>query len=76
MSYFITFLEGINLIYIALPASSAACFSILFCGQNTQDNKRKTFVNAVGFVAGFTVVYITMGVFAGFIEKHCSSIKR
>ncbi len=69
MSYFITFLEGIISFISPCLLPLLPVYLSYFAGQNTQDNKRKTFVNAVGFVAGFTVVYITMGVFAGFIGK-------
>lgn len=69
MDYFITFLEGIIAFISPCLLPLLPVYVSYFVGQNSQDNKRRTLINALGFVAGFTVVYTTMGIFAGFIGK-------
>ncbi len=69
MDYFITFLEGIIAFISPCLLPLLPVYISYFAGQNAQDAKRRTLINALGFVAGFTIVYTTMGIFAGFIGK-------
>jgi cytochrome c-type biogenesis protein len=36
-----------------------------FAGQQTEQNKHKTLTNAIGFVLGFSLLFIALGAFAG-----------
>ncbi len=38
-----------------------------FTGQNNDGKKATTIINAIGFVVGFTIVFITLGAFAGVV---------
>jgi cytochrome c-type biogenesis protein len=38
-----------------------------FAGQNITGNKKVTVTNAIGFVLGFTLVFVSLGAFAGAI---------
>jgi len=67
MDYLLTFLEGIIAFISPCLLPLLPVYVSYFAGQNA--SKRRTLLNALGFVAGFTVVYTTMGIFAGFIGK-------
>ena len=45
-----------------------------FAGQDLKGEKKKTFINALGFVLGFTIVFVSMGALAGtvggFLRKY------
>jgi len=66
MDYILIFLEGIVAFISPCLLPLLPVYISYFAGQNTQDDKSRTLINALGFVAGFTVVYSTMGVFAGY----------
>lgn len=70
MDYIITFLEGIITFISPCLLPLLPVYISYLAGQNAQDDKKRTMINALGFVAGFTVVYTTMGIFAGFIGKN------
>ena len=42
-------------------------YILYFAGEGAQGRLRKTLINAAGFVLGFTIVFILLGVFAGTI---------
>lgn len=69
MNYLITFLEGIVSFISPCLLPLLPVYISYFAGQNTQDNKKRTLLNALGFVTGFTVVYTAMGVFAGLVGE-------
>ena len=72
MQYTIAFLEGIiTFISPCLLPMLPIYISYFVNGEN---NRRKTFQNALGFVLGFTLVFITLGAFASgigrFVQQH------
>ncbi|HZK26432.1 MAG TPA: cytochrome c biogenesis CcdA family protein [Thermoclostridium sp.] len=67
MDYLITFLEGIITFISPCLLPMLPVYISYFAGQDSQGNKRKTFVNALGFVLGFTIVFVSMGALAGII---------
>lgn len=69
MDYIITFLEGIIAFISPCLLPLLPVYVSFFAGQNAQNDKKRILINALGFVAGFTVIYTTMGIFAGFIGK-------
>ena len=65
MQYVISFLEGI--ITFISPCILPMLPVYISYFANGQNNRKKTVVNALGFVAGFTIVFVCMGAFAGAI---------
>ena len=64
MQYFISFLEGI-ITFISPCLLPMLPIYISYFGGGGQRNTRKTLSNALGFVLGFTVVFVAMGALAG-----------
>lgn len=67
MQYILLFLEGI-ITFISPCLLPMLPIYISYFAAN-EANGRKTLMNAFGFVLGFTVVFITMGAFAGIIGR-------
>lgn len=64
MEYLITFLEGIISFISPCILPMLPIYISYFVGQE-EKNKKKTFINSIGFVVGFTIVFVLLGVFAG-----------
>ena len=63
MQYFLLFLEGIiTFISPCLLPLLPVYVSFFAAGES---NKRKSVINSLGFVLGFTIVFIVLGAFAG-----------
>lgn len=63
MQYLLLFLEGIiTFISPCLLPMLPVYISYFAAGES---DRRKAFVNSIGFVLGFTVVFVAMGAFAG-----------
>lgn len=66
MQYVISFLEGIiTFVSPCLLPLLPVYISYFAGGQAEVRDKRKTLVNALGFVSGFTLVFVLLGAFAG-----------
>lgn len=63
MSYFVAFLEGI--ITFISPCILPMLPLYISYFANGENDKRKTAVNAGGFILGFTIVFVLLGAFAG-----------
>lgn len=63
MSYFVAFLEGI--ITFISPCILPLLPLYISYFANGENNKKKTALNALGFILGFTVVFVLLGAFAG-----------
>jgi len=63
MQYFISFLEGIITFISPCILSMIPVYITYFA--NGEENKKKSVVNAIGFVIGFTIVFVALGAFAG-----------
>ncbi len=63
MNYFIAFLEGI--ITFISPCILPMLPLYISYFANGENSKRKTLINAIGFVLGFTVIFVLLGAFAG-----------
>ena len=63
MQYFIAFLEGI--ITFISPCLLPMLPVYISYFANGENNRKKTLSNAIAFVAGFTVVFLILGAFAG-----------
>ncbi len=74
MQYAIAFLEGIiTFISPCLLPMLPIYISYFVNGEN---NKRKTFRNALGFVLGFTIVFVSLGAFASGIGRLLNEYKK
>lgn len=65
MKYLITFLEGITTFISPCLLPMLPAYASFFAGQESSDGKRGALKNALGFVAGFTSVFLLLGAFAG-----------
>ena len=66
MIYFISFLEGIITFISPCMLPMLPIYISYFAGGSDISGK-KTIKNALGFVLGFTLVFVSMGAFAGMI---------
>lgn len=68
MQFFISFLEGIiTFISPCLLPMLPIYISYFAGGKEKESSKSRTLTNALGFIAGFTLVFILLGAFAGSI---------
>jgi len=67
MEFFIAFLEGIITFISPCLLPMLPIYISYFAGQTHPDNKYAALINALGFVLGFTVIFVLLGAFAGSI---------
>ena len=65
LEYILSFLEGIVTFISPCLLPMLPVYISYFAGQNTEGNKKTTVINALGFVLGFTFVFVLLGAFAG-----------
>ncbi len=65
MDYLITFLEGIITFISPCLLPMLPIYISYFAGQNNEGKKKATVTNSLGFVFGFTLVFVSLGAFAG-----------
>lgn len=63
MQYFIAFLEGIITFVSPCLLPMLPVYISYFAGG--ENNRKRTLCNALAFIAGFTVVFLALGAFAG-----------
>lgn len=63
MQYFIAFLEGIITFISPCLLPMLPVYITYFA--NGENNRKRTLTNAFGFVIGFTIVFVSLGAFAG-----------
>ena len=63
MQYFISFLEGIITFISPCLLPMLPVYVSYFAGG--ENNRKRTFKSALGFVLGFTIIFVCMGAFAG-----------
>ena len=78
MQYLVTFLEGIITFISPCVLPLLPVYILYFAGDEQHKSIKKTFVNSVGFVAGFSVLFMLLGVFAGtlgeFLIKYSTAV--
>ena len=80
MQYFISFLEGIITFISPCLLPMLPIYVSYFAGDSAApyDSKRRTLINALCFVLGFTLVFIAMGALAGtfgsFLKGHQTAV--
>lgn len=65
MQYILSFLEGI--ITFISPCILPMIPVYISYFASGEENKKKTVANALGFVVGFTIVFVSLGAFAGIL---------
>lgn len=65
MQYVISFLEGIITFVSPCILPMLPVYISYFAGG--ESNRKRTLINALGFVLGFTIVFVLLGAFAGVI---------
>ena len=77
MQYFISFLEGIITFISPCLLPMLPIYITYFAGGGVR-NTRKTLTGALGFVLGFTLVFVAMGALAGtvgsFLTRHQQAV--
>lgn len=79
MQYIISFLEGIiTFISPCLLPMLPVYISYFAGGSDSQQSKGRTLKNALGFVLGFSLVFVALGAFAGslglFLQRHSTAV--
>lgn len=79
MSYAVTFLEGIITFISPCVLPLLPVYILYFAGGESAESRRsRAAVNALGFVAGFTVIFMILGVFAagagGFLVRYATEV--
>ncbi len=74
MQYIISFLEGIITFISPCLLPMLPIYISYFAGGKKEKTIKKTLINAIGFVLGFTVVFVVLGALAGtvgsFLRQH------
>lgn len=65
MQYVLSFLEGIITFISPCILPMIPVYITYFA--NGEENKKKSVTNSLGFVLGFTIVFVSLGAFAGFL---------
>lgn len=77
LQYFISFLEGIITFISPCLLPMLPIYISYFAGGNTE-NTKKTLSCALGFVTGFTIIFVSLGALAGtvgsFLKTHQSAV--
>lgn len=77
MEYIMSFIEGIITFISPCLLPMLPIYISYFAGGEIDSNKKQTLKNALGFVIGFTIVFILLGTFAstiGFVLQKYNSI--
>ncbi len=77
MQYMISFIEGIITFISPCLLPMLPIYASYFAGGG-QRNTKRTLLNAIGFVCGFTLIFVAMGAFAGtvgsFLKKYQTTV--
>jgi cytochrome c-type biogenesis protein len=65
MAYLLTFAEGMMAFISPCHLPMLPVFISYFTGQNHENRRQKTLTNAIGFVSGFSLLFVVLGAFAG-----------
>ncbi|KAF0091838.1 MAG: cytochrome c-type bioproteinis protein [Fusobacteria bacterium] len=65
MSFLITFIEGIVIFISPCMLPMLPIYFSYIIGQETENKSRKALFNSLGFVLGFTIIFVALGALAG-----------
>lgn len=79
MTYVLSFLEGIITFISPCLLPMLPVYVLYFAGGETQEGSgKKTLINALGFILGFTIVFVTLGAFmavlGGLLKAHQTAV--
>jgi len=78
MSYFVTFLEGLIAFISPCVLPLLPVYILYFAGDETQGKTGRSLRNALGFVTGFTILFMVLGIFAssvgGFLIRYQTAV--
>ena len=78
MDYIISLLEGIITFISPCLLPMLPIYISFFAGQKSEGKRKTALINSIGFVTGFTIVFTTLGAFAGtiggFLNQYRSSL--
>jgi len=69
MEYILLFLEGIITFISPCLLPMLPIYVSYFAGQSSDGKKNAALINSIGFVLGFTLVFVSLGAFAGTIGR-------
>lgn len=75
MQYLISFLEGIITFISPCLLPMLPIYISYFAGGNAEGRRIQSVKNAVGFILGFTLVFVILGAFAGTVGRFLQSHK-
>lgn len=75
MDYLLSFLEGIITFISPCLLPMLPVYISFFAGQKSEDKNKSSVINALGFVLGFTLVFISLGAFAGSVGSFLRDYK-
>lgn len=67
MEYLITFLEGILTFLSPCVLPMLPVYLLYFMGDGSRENRARGLTGALGFIGGFSLVFLVLGLFAGAI---------
>lgn len=76
MDYLLSFFEGIITFISPCLLPMLPIYISYFAGQHNEGKRKKTIINALGFVTGFTIIFVILGAFAGVVGGFLRDYKR
>lgn len=73
MDYLLVFVEGVMTFISPCLLPMLPIYISYFVGQSEKSSTRKTITNALGFILGFTLIFVVLGAFAGTIGEILAS---
>ncbi|MDD2371144.1 MAG: cytochrome c biogenesis CcdA family protein [Firmicutes bacterium] len=70
MSYIITFIEGVVVFISPCMLPMLPIYFSYMIGQNEENKTKNTLINSLGFVLGFTIIFVTLGALAGTLGSY------
>jgi cytochrome c-type biogenesis protein len=75
MDYLLSFIEGIITFISPCLLPMLPVYISYFAGQNSEGKKKTAVTNSIGFVLGFTLVFVMLGAFAGTVGSFLKEYK-
>lgn len=70
MEYIITFFEGIITFISPCLLPMLPIYLIYFAGSDSKPSKKQTLTNAIGFIIGFSILFVSLGALAGTLGRY------
>lgn len=73
MEYLFTFVEGIASFISPCLLPMLPIYVSYFIGKNEEEKNNKALINSIGFVTGFTILFMLLGIFASSVGRIIST---